>query len=214
MDHTQDESGGGGGADAGAAGPTRAVPIQPGKRTPGRASFALASDYERDAVLSRLKEAFAEGRLDDDEFDRRIRVALTARTNGDLEPLLADVPGASRPAAPNARPGQFAVALKGPVRRAGRWRVPGRHTTIVYKGRGELDLRAAELAGPVTTLVAVGYKSTITIFIPPGVRVEVSGPGASADLADSPIPPDAPVVNVRGFAYKGSVQVLARPRQG
>ena len=51
-----------------------------------------ASDRERDAVVQRVQDAFAEGRLDDAEFDERTRAALTARTHADLDALLADLP--------------------------------------------------------------------------------------------------------------------------
>ena len=61
-----------------------------------------ASDRERDAVVQRVQDAFAEGRLDDAEFDERSRAALTARTHADLDALLADLPAA--PAAPAPRP--------------------------------------------------------------------------------------------------------------
>jgi hypothetical protein len=46
-----------------------------------------AGDRDRDAVVQRLQEAFAEGRLDDDEFDLRTRAALTARLNSELDML-------------------------------------------------------------------------------------------------------------------------------
>ena len=55
-----------------------------------------ASDRERDAVVQRVQDAFAEGRLNDDEFDERRRAALTARTHADLDALLADLPAAPR----------------------------------------------------------------------------------------------------------------------
>ena len=104
------------------------------------------------------------------------------------------------------------MAFKGPVRRAGRWRVPERYRAVVYKGSGWLDLRAAELTAPVTTLVAVAYKSRVTILVPPGVRVEASGFGADTDTEPGAIvPANAPVVHVRGFSYKGSVQVRSTP---
>ena len=66
-----------------------------------------ASDRERDAVVQRVQDAFAEGRLDDAEFDERSRAersraALTARTHADLDALLADLPAPSR--SPPARP--------------------------------------------------------------------------------------------------------------
>src|SRR5258708_31534422 len=51
-----------------------------------------ASDRERDAATHRLQEAFGDGRLDDAEFDERMRAALTARTCGQLDELLTDLP--------------------------------------------------------------------------------------------------------------------------
>ena len=177
-----------------------------------------ASDRERDVVVQRVQDAFAEGRLDDAEFDERSRAALTARTHADLDALLADLPAA--PSAPGPAPalpgpGRFAVALKSSVRRAGRWRVPERYTTVVYKGGGWLDLRAAELSGPVTTFLAVAYKSRVTILVPPNVRVEMTGLGVSQDAHDEDrgyrLPADAPVIHVRGVAYKGTVEIATRP---
>jgi hypothetical protein len=170
-------------------------------------------------VVQRVQDAFAEGRLDDAEFDERTRAALTARTHADLDALLADLPAAPAPAAGPARavpgPGRYAVALKSSVRRAGRWRVPERYTTVVYKGGGWLDLRAAELTGPVTTFLAVAYKSKVTILVPPNVRVEMTGLGVSQDTQDEDpgyrLPADAPVIHVRGVAYKGTVEIATRP---
>src|SRR5271167_3262979 len=180
-----------------------------------------ASDKERDAVVQRVQDAFAEGRLDDTEFDVRTRAALTARTHADLDVLLADLPAqtaapAAAPAVPGRGPGRFAIALKSSVRRAGRWRVPERYTTVVYKGGGWLDLRAAELSGPVTTFVAVAYKSRVTILVPPSVRVEMTGFGVTQGQDDEEdpgyrLPADAPVIQVRGLAYKGTVEIATRP---
>ena len=83
---------------------------------------------------------------------------------------------------------------------------------MVYKGNGRLDLRAAELAAAVTTLVAVAYKSPITILVPPGIRVEAGGFGADTDTeAGAVLPADAPVVHVRGFSYKGTIRVPTVP---
>jgi hypothetical protein len=171
--------------------------------------------------VQRVQEGFAEGRLDDTEFDERMRAALTARTHAELDVLLADLPattpapGPAAPAAAGRGPGRFAIALKSSVRRAGRWRVPERYTTVVYKGGGWLDLRAAELSGPVTTLVAVAYKSRVTILVPPGVRVEMTGFGVTQGPDDEDpgyrLPVEAPVIHVRGLAYKGTVEITTRP---
>ncbi|MEE2036752.1 DUF1707 domain-containing protein [Nocardiopsis sp. CT-R113] len=52
-----------------------------------------ASDAERDQAVDRLTVAFVEGRLDHEEYDRRVGLALTAVLVGDLRPLTADLPG-------------------------------------------------------------------------------------------------------------------------
>jgi hypothetical protein len=177
-----------------------------------------ASDSERDAAAGRLQAAFAEGRLNDAEFDERMRTALTARTRADLAHLMTDLP-ADTPAATSApagsQPGRFAVTFKSSLHRAGRWRVPEHFTTVVYKGDGVLDLRAAELTAHVTTISAVAYKSRIDILVPPGVRVETGGLGVSTGSAgqEDPLSPNAPVVHVRGYSYKGSVAVAGRPAE-
>lgn len=50
------------------------------------------SQAERENVVEQLSNAFADGRLDQQEFDRRMHEAMTARTHADLAPLLADLP--------------------------------------------------------------------------------------------------------------------------
>jgi len=178
----------------------------------------LASNAERDAAARRLQEAFAEHRLTDDEFDSRIKAALTARTTTDLGKLTADLPAAA-PAVLVAggsarRPGRFAVALKSSISRVGRWTVPARFFSVVYKGSGLIDLRAAELTAAVTTITAVSYKSRTQILLPPGVRLELGGTGVSAvgDAAEQPeLPADAPVVRIKGVAYRGTIEAGSRP---
>jgi hypothetical protein len=201
--------------------PATVTPAAPPGQEPPRSPELRVSDRDRDAVAQILQAAFAEGRLDDDEFDERMRAALTARTGGDLEKLTTDLPAvAARPAtvtpAVSRQPGKLAVAYKSSVRRGGRWRVPEQFTSVIYKGTGWLDLRAAELAGHETTVRAIAYKSRIDVLVPPGVRVELDGFGVSKGWSEqeeleSMLPRDAPVVHVRGVAYKGTIEVSTRP---
>src|SRR5580658_3157471 len=157
----------------------------PDQPVPGRPPAIRVSDQDRDAVVQRLQQGFAEGRLDDAEFDDRMRAALTARTSADLEVLTTDLPAAAEAGtagavdAPASKPGRRAIAYQSSIRRGGRWRVPGRFTSVIYKGTGWLDLRAAELTEPVTTIRAIAYKSRVDVLVPPGVRVELDGFGVS-----------------------------------
>lgn len=51
-----------------------------------------ASDADRERVCAQLREAYAEGRLRQDEFQERTDQALAARMVADLAPLTADLP--------------------------------------------------------------------------------------------------------------------------
>jgi hypothetical protein len=51
-----------------------------------------ASDADREAVAERLRHAAVEGRLEPDELEQRLHLAFRARTYGELNPLLADLP--------------------------------------------------------------------------------------------------------------------------
>jgi len=201
--------------------PERTEAGPPARPGPGLAPGIRVSDRDRDGVAQILQAAFAEGRLDDDEFDQRMRAALTARTGADLGKLTADLPAAmtspvSRAPASARAPGRFALAFKSSIRRGGRWRVPEHHTSVVYKGGGWLDLRAAELSGHETTMLVVAYKSRVDVLVPPGVRIELDGFGVSKGWSEHEerealLPRDAPVVRVRGIAYKGTIDVSTRP---
>jgi Domain of unknown function (DUF1707) len=83
---------------------------QSGYRTDGRAArpghgngvgdpaSLRVSDADRDLAAAELGEHFQAGRLTQDEFDERVGKAINARTRGDLDELLADLP-VERPAA-------------------------------------------------------------------------------------------------------------------
>jgi hypothetical protein len=55
------------------------------------------SDAERQAVTDRLAGHFADGRLDQIEFDERAGRAMSAKTRADLAGLLDDLPETGRP---------------------------------------------------------------------------------------------------------------------
>ena len=59
------------------------------------------SDAERQAVADRLAEHFADGRLDQAEFDDRVGRAMNAKTRADLSGLFSDLPETGAPAVPD-----------------------------------------------------------------------------------------------------------------
>ena len=57
-----------------------------------RRSTIRASDADRESVVDRLRNAAAEGRLAAHELEHRVTAALTAKTYGELDATVADLP--------------------------------------------------------------------------------------------------------------------------
>ena len=83
------------------------MPSPPSPTAPRRSSepepsdpALRASDAERESAVGLLRDHAAAGRIDTDELEQRIGAAYAARTRGELDELLADLPGtpARRPA--------------------------------------------------------------------------------------------------------------------
>lgn len=57
-----------------------------------RPSNVRASDADREQIADRLRKAAAEGRLLAEELEQRIEATFTARTYGELDALVEDLP--------------------------------------------------------------------------------------------------------------------------
>jgi hypothetical protein len=57
-----------------------------------RRSVLKASDADREQIAERLRNATAEGRLLAEELEHRLGAAFSARTYGDLDAVVADLP--------------------------------------------------------------------------------------------------------------------------
>jgi hypothetical protein len=56
----------------------------------------LASDADRERIAERLRSAAGEGRLTPAELEERLERVFSARTDAELEPLVADLPSPPR----------------------------------------------------------------------------------------------------------------------
>jgi uncharacterized protein DUF1707 len=59
-----------------------------------------ASDADREATATELREHYALGRLSLDEFNHRLDAAFRATTMGDLDQVIGDLPPARQPTTP------------------------------------------------------------------------------------------------------------------
>lgn len=81
---------------------SRHVPGGAGSAVTGTSAGLRVSHAEREPVVERLQQAYAEGRLDLAELDMRLHLAMTAKTRADLDAVLADL--APRPPLQAAAP--------------------------------------------------------------------------------------------------------------
>jgi DUF1707 SHOCT-like domain len=83
----------------------------PGQSPQPRGRSLRAGDRDRDAVADVLREQHLAGRLDSDEFQQRLDRCYAAKTYGELDELVADLPR-DEPARPVRRPWRWpAVAF-------------------------------------------------------------------------------------------------------
>ncbi|MEU5161024.1 DUF1707 domain-containing protein [Streptomyces sp. NPDC020875] len=188
-----------------------------------------ASDTERERIAERLRDAVAEGRLTMEEFEERLDATYRARTHGELEPLVSDLPvTGGAPASPATAPtgaaqrwsdriggvatSKMAIALWGGFGRKGRWTVPRAFNAFAVMGGGELDLREAHFEDREVVIRCWAIMGGIDVIVPPELNVEVNGVGLMGGFGeeggDEGAPdPSAPRVRILGLALMGGVGV-------
>ncbi len=191
--------------------------------TPPRDETALrVADADRDRTVTLLREHVVAGRLTLDEFSDRVGVALQARTRGELEGALADLPAlpaltASLPE-PAGRPARrrFLAVMSGSQAK-GRWRLAARTSAVAVMGGCEMDLRQAEIDAPEVVITAVAFWGGIQITVPEGIDVEMEGlsimGGRALKLRDVPIVPGSPRIRIRAYSIMGGIEVRSRPHR-
>ncbi|MEU1181659.1 DUF1707 domain-containing protein [Streptomyces sp. NPDC005820] len=199
---------------------TAAAPTPPGQ--------LRASDADRDRVADILREALAEGRLTADEHAERVEGVLAAKTVGELEVFIRDLPAAhARRTAPGgapsrpdagaipADPDDNVVAVFSSASRRGRWRAGRRIHAYAIFGSVEIDLSEALFEYQTVMIKAWSVFGNVEVYVPENVSLRGTGGGVlgnfEVDALDSP-EPDAPVVYVDGWAVLGNIE--GRPKRG
>jgi hypothetical protein len=165
------------------------------------------------------------GRLTLDEFSERTGLALAARTRGELDSVLADLPAdmpaASQPLAaevPRRRARRWIVAVMSESESKGRWRLGGHTSVVAVMGQCHVDLSRAEIDGPEILITALGIMGVIEIVVPEGIDVEVTGLSImgqrSISMRDVPVLRGSPRIRVRAFPIMGEVIVSTRSAAG
>ena len=171
-------------------------------------SLVRASDADRDRAIEALAAASAEGRLTLEEYAQRSEAALVARTHGDLGGLTVDLPAAPVRAAVPV-PEEISAVL-GNESRKGPWVVAPHLAVRSVLGDCHLEMQRAIIRQHVTTIDATVKFGTVTIFVPDGIEVRMTGRavlGAKSSQLRGEPQPGAPVIVVNCDVFCGSVAV-------
>jgi hypothetical protein len=204
--------------------PDRRAP-EPDRRAPD--ADLRASDADRDRIADLLREALAEGRLDATEHSERLDHVYAAKTLGELEPLVRDLPvgrsGVASPA-PAARGYAYTpdpsgenpnlVGILGGAERKGRWRVGHRITAVAILGGVEIDLTEATFTAPELVIHCTAIMGGVSVKLPENVTLRGGGVigimgGSDVKAFEAP-DANAPVVRIDGFAFWGGVEAKAK----
>lgn len=200
----------------------RAPQRAPAERLPH--SDLRAADADREQVAAVLREAAAEGRLDLSELDERLSQVYAAKTYGELEPIIGDLPDAGMPV-PAARLGPSVpaahlptsgggVAFMSEFKRQGRWAVARRFRCLAFWGGGKVDLREAVFTQGAVKIRAFAIMGGIEVIVSEETNLHVTGIGIMGGFdqgASGAGAPGAPTVIVSGFSFWGGVSVKRRP---
>ena len=186
------------------------------------AAEVRVSDRDRDHTVERLQQNVTDGALTLDEFADRVGIVLAARTRGQLEAVVSDLPAIppSPAPAPVRRTGsvrRWVVAVMSGSKAKGRWRVGKSVTAVAVMGGCELDFRQAQIESGEVRVTAVAIMGGIDVIVPEGIAVELTGlsimGGKHLKVADVAVLPGSPVIAIRAFPIMGGVSVRSKPNR-
>ncbi|MYW92218.1 DUF1707 domain-containing protein [Amycolatopsis rubida] len=208
---------------------------QPATETkPLTARDIRVSDDEREHVVGVLQKAIGQGMLTLDEFTERTDQALAAKTRGDLNTVLADLPGLVHPGAapqyaptpeppgygPNYGLGQRLElnAKYSSLQRSGPWQVPAAMVVRNKYGSTKLDFTEARVATPVVQIELDSKWGSVELIIPQHAAVDYNSIteikfGSLDDKTGSNGRAGTPRYVLTGRIHGGSL-VIRHPRRG
>ncbi len=128
---------------------------------------ARVSDGDRDRVVELVQQAYADGRLDQEELERRLERALTSVSLQELDLVTADLPHHDEVVK--------LQSIGGGLKRSGDWNVPRRlHIESAY-GRVRLDLSRAVIRHTQVDIALYLAYGHATIIVPAGASANTDG---------------------------------------
>lgn len=139
------------------------------------------SDEEREHVVGVLQKAIGRGMIDLEEFTERTDTALAAQTRGELNAVLADLPGLvhhdAGPRAPAFASSDQRLELSAQyssMTRSGPWLVPPEIVVRNKYGSTKLDFTQAQVQSPTVHIELDAKWGSVEVIIPEHASVDLN----------------------------------------
>lgn len=190
-----------------------------------------AGNTDREHVIEALQRAYADGRLTEEELALRIDSARAARTFGDLDATVTDLPvvlpslEAAGRFAPVPVPSEFPAGPRGSspenplvieagwssTKREGTWDIPQFLRLVGGMGTVTLDCTEARTTHSVIHLWVTGDLGTITVIVPQGWAADADGLTKSMGTKSIKVPLEPtmgrPILVVNGSLGMGTFTI-------
>jgi hypothetical protein len=193
--------------------------------TPGKGGELRPTLAMRDRIIARLGDAFANDRVDVEEFERRVTIAHQSDSERELDALIVDLPAPTKSTAVaparelvpsrEVKPKGTVFTAMGGVERRGSWMVPRRLNVMTVMGGATLDFREARLPEGDVEIRVGALMGGVEIIVPPTLAVESNGAAIMGgfehvDRAPVTIEAGSTVLRISGFALMGGVSIETR----
>jgi hypothetical protein len=186
--------------------------------TPAGPAAQRAGDADRDAVAAMLRVAAGEGRIDLSELEERLGQVNRAKTYGDLDLLVADLPlppPSLTLSGLDAQPDALLLrTTTANIRQAGPWVVPRRIIAESTTGWITIDFTQAHCPHREVTVEVATKTGWIQLYLPWGWAARVGPLGTYTGHISNKAPevpdPGAPTVIVTGDPLFGSINIRQR----
>lgn len=186
----------------------------------------ITLEQRRERVVEILCQYVSDDTLTLEEFERRVDLVHRAKSQTELEAIVADLPTARMPAPRRAEDTaapaiaeraerQTIAAILGGADRSGEWIPARRNSVFTIMGGAVLDFREARLGPGITEVSIFTFWGGVEIIVPPDLIVQSNGIAIMGGFGHSGPStgrhePDARILRIDGLALMGGVEIKIR----
>ncbi len=182
------------------------------------------SKYARDKIIDHLKLSYTHDLLEEEDFEKRIQIAINTKDKNKLNVLVEDLPDEITVVKSNnqvntnlsinkgeVQPTETIIGVLADKSRKGSWK-PSRYIkTIVVMGDVKLDFTMADLAPGTTEINIFCVMGDVKITVAPGVIVDENCQSILAGVKNRTESighsQSAPTLKIRGFVLMGDLKI-------